>query len=154
MSKDGKIDAGESKNQLNWNEFDRGVFLINCLAVIYKDGKILIGKREDDKYIKNLSWCFPGGRPSYEDELEDYLKLEVKKKTNLDIVVKEIIFAKTYPEDRQFLSIYYLTEVVGGEEWAGEKFVELKWVEPKDIKKYFTTSIHPELYKKIMGYEK
>lgn len=136
-------------NRLNWDEFDKGIFLVNCLAVVLKDGKILIGKRENDEYIKNLSWCFPGGRPAYDDELEDYLKLEVKKKTNLDINIKKIIFAKTYPEDRQFLSIYYLAESVGGEEKAGEKFTDLKWIDPRDVKKYFTTSIHPEVYKII-----
>jgi ADP-ribose pyrophosphatase YjhB (NUDIX family) len=98
--------------------------------------------------MKELSWCFPGGRPAYYNELEDYLKSEVKKKTNLDVRVIKIVFAKTYPEDRRFLSIYYLTEPKNiGEEKAGGKFVEIKWVKPVDVKKYFTTSLHPKLLK-------
>ncbi|MCX6811779.1 MAG: hypothetical protein NT039_03755, partial [Candidatus Berkelbacteria bacterium] len=100
-------------------------------------------------YIKKLSWCFPGGRPAYSKDLEFHLISEVKKKTNLKIKVKDGIFAKTYPENRQFLSIYYLAEKISGEEKAGESFVELKWVKPNELKKYFTTSLHPELLRKI-----
>ena len=40
--------------------------------------------------------------------------------------LKKIIFAKTYPEKREFLSIYYLCEITGGIEKAGEKFIDLK----------------------------
>jgi 8-oxo-dGTP diphosphatase len=136
--------------KLNWSEFDRGVFLLNVHAVIFKGGEILIGKRENDPYIKQLTWCFPGGRPAYNDDLEDYLHLEVKKKTGLDIESERVIFAKTYPEDRRFLSIYYLSRIIGGEEKAGEKFVEIKWVKPEELKDYFTTSLHPKLYQIIV----
>jgi ADP-ribose pyrophosphatase YjhB (NUDIX family) len=136
--------------KFNWNEFDRGVFLVNALAIIYntKTKMILIGRREKDSYIKKLSWSFPGGRPAYGKDLEYYLKSEVKKKTNLDIKVKKLVFAKIYPENRKFLSLYYLTEAKNiGREKAGEKFVEIKWIKPMEVKKYFTTSIHPEIMK-------
>ncbi len=132
---------------MDWSRFDNGVYLVNVLAIIYnpKTRKILIGRREKDPHIKELTWCFPGGRPSYKEDLEFYLKEKVKKKTNLDIEVKKIVFAKTYPEKREFLSIYYLAEVMGGEEKPGDKFVEIKWIKPHEIKDYFTTSIHPKL---------
>lgn len=132
---------------MNWAQFDKGTFLVNVLGIVYnpKTRQILIGKREKDPFIKELSWAFPGGRPAYKEDLEFYLKQEVKTKTGLDIDVKKIIFAKTYPEKREFLSIYYFCEIVGGKEKTGEKFVELKWVKPTDIQKYFTTSLHPNL---------
>lgn len=130
---------------VNWNELDRGVFLVNCLGIVYnpRTKKILIGKRKDDPYIKGISWCFPGGRPAYGKDLEFYLKHEIKIKTGLDVGVRRLIFAKTYPEKREFLSLYYLCNVKGGKEKAGEKFVEIKWISPRNIQKYFTTSIHP-----------
>ena len=130
---------------MDWTQFDRGVFLLNVLGIIYnpQTKQILIGKREKDPYIEELSWTFVGGRPAYEEDLEFYLKHEIKIKTGLDVNVKKIIFAKTYPEKREFLAIYYYCEVVGGEEKPGEKFVEIKWVKPTDVQKYFTTSLHP-----------
>jgi ADP-ribose pyrophosphatase YjhB (NUDIX family) len=132
---------------MDWTQFNRGVFLLNVLGIIYNSQtkQILIGKRESDPFIKELSWCFPGGRPAYENDLEFYLKNEIKIKTNLDINVKKVIFAKTYPEKREFLSIYFYCEAINGEEKAGEKFVELKWIKPDEVQKYFTTSLHQEL---------
>ena len=134
-------------DNMEWKQFDRGVFLLNVLGIVYnpKTRKILIGRRESDPHIKELSWCFPGGRPAYEKDLEFYLKNEIKKKTGLEVDVKSVIFAKTYPENRKFLSIYYYCETVGGKEKAGEKFTEIKWIKPNEVQKYFTTSIHPKL---------
>lgn len=132
---------------MDWTQFDRGVFLINVLGIVYnpKTRQILIGKREDDPYIKELSWCFPGGRPAYDNDLELHLKHEIKIKTGLDVDVENVVFAKTYPEKREFLSIYYYCESTGGEEKSSDKFVELKWVKPSDVQEYFTTSLHPKL---------
>ena len=132
---------------MDWKQFDRGVFLLNVLGIVYnpRTRQILIGKRKNDPHIKELSWTFPGGRPAYEQDLEFNLKHEIKIKTGLNVNIKKLIFAKTYPEKREFLSIYYLCEVDGGKEKAGEKFVEIKWVKPTDVQKYFTTSLHPTL---------
>ncbi len=132
---------------MDWNQFDRGVFLVNVLGIIYdkKTKKILIGRREKDPYLKELSWCFPGGRPGYKEDIEFYLKHTIKLKTGLDVDVKDIVFAKTYPEKREFLSIYYSCEVTSGKEKAGEQFVELLWVSAKDVQKHFTTSLHPQV---------
>ncbi|MBU3904631.1 MAG: NUDIX domain-containing protein [Nanoarchaeota archaeon] len=141
---------------MDWTEFDKGVFLVNVLGIVYnpETRQILIGRREKDPYIKELSWTFPGGRPTYDKELEDSLKDEIKKKTGLDTTnIKEIVFAKTYPEKREFLSIYYLCETAGGGEKAGEKFVEIKWVKPTDVQKYFTTSLHPKLLEYLKSLE-
>lgn len=132
---------------MEWSDFDRGIFLVNVLGIVYdtKSKKILIGRREKDPYLKELSWSFPGGRPAYEEDLEAYLKKETQKKTGLDIEVRDVIFAKTYPEKREFLSIYYYCEPNGGDERSGEKFKEIKWVKPSELKDYFTTSLHPKL---------
>jgi ADP-ribose pyrophosphatase YjhB (NUDIX family) len=106
----------DEKSEVKWEEFDKGVFLVNFLGIIFdpKTKKILIGRRENDPYIPELTWVFPGGRPEYEEELEDELKKQIKIKTNLDVEPIGVIFAKSYPEKREFISIYYLCEVTGG----------------------------------------
>lgn len=140
---------------MDWKQLERGIFLVNILGIVYnpKTKKILIGRRENDPYIKKLSWSFPGGMPAYKEELEHYLKHEIKIKTGVDVEIKKIVFAKTYPEKREFLSIYYHCEAVGGKEAAGEKFVEVKWVKPTEVKKYFTTSLHPKLLEYLKSLE-
>jgi ADP-ribose pyrophosphatase YjhB (NUDIX family) len=140
---------------MDWKNFDRGVFLVNVLGIVYDPitKKILIGRRENDPYVEKLTWSFPGGRAGYEEDLEESVKEQVMKKTGLEVIVKGVIFAKTYPEDRKVLSIYYLCEPVGGKEQAGEKFAELKWVKPTEVTKYFTTSLHRRLFEYLKALE-
>jgi len=142
-------------NNINWPQFDKGVFLVNVLGILYnpETKMILIGRRENDPNIRELSWTFPGGRPSYKNDLEDCLKREIKIKTGIDVDTKQIIFAKTYPEKREFLAIYYLCEPKSGLEQAGGKFVELKWIKPTEVKRYFTTSLHPALFEYLKSLE-
>jgi len=55
-------------------------FNVIVLGVIFDPKKkmILIGKREKDKYIKDLVWAFPGGRPEYGEEIDETLKKKIK----------------------------------------------------------------------------
>jgi hypothetical protein len=72
------------------------------------------------------------------------LQYEIKENTGINVDVKQIVFAKTYPEKREFLSIYYHCEPTtpGQKELTDGNLKELKWVKPTDVGKYFTTSIH------------
>ena len=137
---------------MEWKDFDKGVFLVNCLGIIYnpKTKKVLIGRRENDPYIKKLTWCFPGGRPEYGEELDDSLVRAIKEKTNLKIKNPKIIFAKTYPEKKEFMAIYFICNTFKGNIKASNGLVELKWVDAKDLEKYFTTSFHPKLKKYLL----
>jgi len=145
--------GSSKKNLLNGKEFDKGIFLVNLLGIIFdtKTRKILIGKRKKDPHIKKLTWSFPGGRPNYNEEIDDALKRSIKEKTGFIVESLGAVFAKTYPEKREFLSIYYLCEVVKGKEKIGKNFTKLKWVKPEELEKYFTTSFHPHLKEYIMN---
>ncbi len=132
----------------DWAQFDRGVFLVNVLAIVYNPHtkKILIGLRKNDPYIKQLSWVFPGGRPGYNKELEDWVIKHVKEKTGLKVKNPRIVFAKTYPEKREFLSVYYLVTSKNSQAKPRGGLHEVKWIRPTEVKKYFTTSLHPKVY--------
>ena len=123
------------------------------LAVIYdpKNKKILLGKREKDPHVKELKWCFPGGKPNYKEELETALKNKIKNKTGYEISNLGCIFIRIAPEKRDQILIYYLCEVLGGKEKSGNDLIELKWVSPEDVEKHFTTSFHPNLKEYIMN---
>jgi len=123
-------------------------FHVILLAIIFdpKERKILIAKRgEEDEDIKNLTWQFPEGRLRKGDNIDEILKVKVKEKTGLEIENLGAVFSKVFPEKEDLLAIYYLCEVVGGKEKPANDFVELKWVKPKELEKYFRTSFHPHL---------
>ena len=132
---------------------EQRVFFPIVLGIIFdpKTKKILIGKREKDKDISKLTWSFPGGRPEHDEELEESIKREIKEETGFNTESLGVIFAKTYPEKKDLLAIYYLCEITGGKEKTGQDFIELKWVYPEELEKYFTTSFHPKLKEYILG---
>ncbi|MBS3066027.1 NUDIX domain-containing protein [Candidatus Pacearchaeota archaeon] len=123
------------------------------LGVIFdtKTRKILIGKRKKDPYIPKLTWAFPGGRLDAKGDLEKTLVKKIKQKTGYNVKSLGSIFAKTYPEKKDFLSIYYLCEATSGKQKVGKDFTELKWVKPQEMQKHFTTSFHPKLKEYIMN---
>ncbi len=134
---------------MNWSSFSRGVFLVNLLGIVWnpKTKKVLIGKREKDPHIPALTWCFPGGRPRYGKSLEKELAHQIQLKTGIRVRVGNVFFARTHPEKKEFLSIYFHCTPIGGKLKAGELFVDAKWVSPRDVKKHFTTNMHPIVWK-------
>jgi|TARA_Y100000031_G_C8119951_1_gene337697 ADP-ribose pyrophosphatase YjhB (NUDIX family) len=135
------------------NEFDKGVFVVNLLAVIYdpKKKKFLIVRRENDPHFKELSWVFPGERPDYGERLGVGIKRIIKEHVGYNVEILGEIFSKVYPEKEEFLSIYYLCEITDGEESLSDLFKESKWVAPEEIEEHFTTSFHPRLKEYLMG---
>ena len=138
----------EKNNLFNVAELQRGQFIVNVSGVVFdpKTKKIILGKRQNDPYIKGITWCFPGGRPHKGDELEDTLKREIKEKTGVKVESLGPIFARIIPERKEFLTIFYLCEPVGGKLKAGQKFVDVKWIEINELEKYHKIpKVHPKL---------
>lgn len=135
----------QKKMITDFSQFGRGVYLVNVLGIVYnpKTKKILIGRRENDPHVKELGWSFPGGRLHYDKTIEETLRYEIKIKTGIDVKVKKMILARVPKENEQFLLLYYYCETSNSQAQAGEKFVEVKWIEPKGYRHYFKTSVHP-----------
>ncbi|MEM4325751.1 MAG: NUDIX domain-containing protein [Candidatus Pacearchaeota archaeon] len=122
-------------------------FEVILLGIIFdpRTRRILIGRREGDEEVPQLTWGFPEGRLNKKEDLDYILKSRIKRKTGLVVKNLGAVFAKTYPEKRDLVGIYFLCEAIGGKLKPGDDFKELKWVKAKDLEKYFTTSFHPRL---------
>lgn len=144
----------KSKNKkLNLSKLKKGVFLSVIVGIIFdtKKRRILIGRRVNDTYIKELSWNFPGGIPNYGEDLEKFIERKIKEKTNLKVHSLGCIFAREFEEENKILLLYYLCEVVGGKERPRDDLVELKWVNPKELETYFKTSFDKRLKEYILN---
>jgi len=117
------------------------------LGVIYDPAKkkFLIGKRENDPHLPKLSWCFPGGRLKPGDKIDKALKKHIELKTGYNIKNLGTIFSEYIVEKPDLLAVYFLTEVFTGEEKPGDDIVELKWVYPEEVEKYFQTTLNTRL---------
>ena len=132
---------------------NKKIFNVIILGVVYdpKEKKILIGRRENDPNIPELTWCFPGGQLTIGKDIDKVLKVKIKEKTGLDVKNLGAIFSETYPEKKDFLVIYFLCEAVGGEKKAGGYLKEIKWVVPDEVEKHFTTSFHTRLKEYVLN---
>ena len=132
---------------------DMPKFEVITLAVIFDTAKkkILIGKRKPDPRIPELTWAFPGGRASHEEDLDQSLKKAILEKTGYKTANLGAIFAKTYPEKKDLVSVYFFCEYIEGDEKVGGDLTELKWVDPEELEDHFTTSFHPKLKEFILN---
>lgn len=122
-------------------------FEVILLAIIFDPvkKKILIARREHDDTHPNLTWFFPGPHANQTEDIDKTLKKGVKERTGYDIKNLGTIFSKTYPEKKDLLAVYFLTQVFEGEEKKGPGITDIKWISPKEIDNYFTNKFHKKL---------
>ena len=101
-------------------------------GIIYKDGKILIAKRNLQK-DQGGKWEFPGEKGETNEEA---LKREIKEELDADIEVKEYIGENEfhYPE-KDVKLIFYKAELIS----AKVKLLEhedYKWIKIEEFSKY------------------
>jgi ADP-ribose pyrophosphatase YjhB (NUDIX family) len=130
-------------------------FLVNALCIVFdsKEKKVLIGRRENDEEIPELTWSFPGARIELGDNIEEKMKKSVKEKTGYDIESLGTIYARVFTEKEDLFVTYFLCEVIGGKMQAGGSFKEVKWVKPKELEEHFTTSFPDKLKEYILDLE-
>ncbi len=131
---------------------EKGLFYITTLGIIFdtRTKKILIGRREGDPLTEELTWSFPGGSPGDGIDLERGVEIEVERKTGFKVKNLGSVFSRFFKENKKVIIIYYLCEVVGGEESVGASFKELRWVKPEELENYFTTSLDPRLMEYLL----
>jgi ADP-ribose pyrophosphatase YjhB (NUDIX family) len=65
---------------------------VGSAAIVVKDGKILLGKR--NKVNAFGKWVLPGGRVDWGESIRDTVIREVREETNLDIEPKKLVCHK------------------------------------------------------------
>ena len=128
-------------------------FKVVLLGIIYdpKRKKILIGRRENDPFVKKLEWTPPGGRVLHGEDLEVSLKAKIKEQTGLEVANLGNIFSMIPKEKKDFLLVLHLCEVVRGKEKVGGNLKEIKWVNPEELDNYFSIGYHPHLREYILN---
>lgn len=119
--------------------------------IVNQNNKVLIGQRiEKDKWVDNLTWVFPGGEIKTLDFDQEINKI-VKKETNLNIEVKNLITTRIHPDSGfksvQIVALYFYCQAKYQKIKAMQGLKTLKWVQPLDIFKYFTTSTSDDVTK-------
>lgn len=118
-------------------------------AVIFKDGKILIGLRHytEDKWKKVSVWTTPGGRCEQDETLETNLRRETVEETGIrDLVIRKYLGKVPGAKKGDTLHIF---RCITGEDpklMEPEKFEEWRWVRLQEIPENF---INPSIFQLI-----
>ena len=129
-------------------------FNVLLIGVIFDPAKkkILVMKKDGDPELGHkFTWGFPGTELNHGDDLDKKLKLRIKEKTALTVKNLGAIFSKIYPERKDYMAIYFLCEAISGTLKPWKFYKELKWVNPEDLEKLFTTSFHSRLKEYILN---
>jgi 8-oxo-dGTP pyrophosphatase MutT (NUDIX family) len=128
---------------------DLKIVPITLGIIVNESGKVLIGARKGrDEWVENLTWVFPGGKIESLDFESETIR-EIKGETGIDVKVNELIAARIHPDSGlkkvQIVALYFYCTPLTESTRAVDGLSELKWVEPLDVYKYFTTSTCDEV---------
>jgi 8-oxo-dGTP diphosphatase len=107
-------------------------------AIIEKDGKILLTKRNIEPY--KGSWVLPGGHIDLDETTEAAVVREVKEETGLDIrpeflFYQDMITPETRPQDEGHDVVLVFHTMAQGTVMINEESTEFRWLAPQDALK-------------------
>lgn len=102
--------------------------------IVLKDGKILLGKRSDDRSKSRLhgegTWSLPGGKLHFHETFEEAARRELSEETGMQGMEFEVIsVSNDMVPDAQFVSVGMLCENFEGEPrvMEPEEITEWRW---------------------------
>jgi 8-oxo-dGTP diphosphatase len=105
-------------------------------AIIVRNNKILLGKRDTNKKSYPGDWSIPGGKVKPGEKLGKALKREVKEETGINVkIVKLLSVKELFHHGHYHIVFYFKAKPISGKIKAGSDLVEVKWVSLKDINK-------------------
>ncbi len=98
------------------------------VGVIWKDGKILIGRRRDDQMLGGL-WEFPGGKQEGDESIQETISREVDEELGIKVAVGDCITVvkHAYTHFKITLHAYTCAWVEGVP--VPQSAAELRWVD-------------------------
>jgi len=126
------------------------------VAVIEKDGKILLGRKVKDRGPYPNTWLIPGGGVETGESIEEAIRREIKEETGLGVKslqkigVNEDNEPNKYGEMTHYVFHGFKVEPAGKDEITDE-FPTIEWVDIKDLGKLSHARPSIELFNKL-GY--
>jgi XTP/dITP diphosphohydrolase len=160
QEKNGCSHRGKALNQLKYylhNQYSSRHIVVP-IAIIVKDGKILVTKRNDPhRPDYHEKWEFPGGSMEFGETVKENLVREVKEETGLKIKPLEqlrplYIKGQEYPTwSYQVYLIPYICSVLGRVGKVNDaEILDLKWISPKEVNKMVFVGENKEMFKKFL----
>ncbi len=104
-------------------------------AILVKDNKYFIAKRNKDKHLGGF-FEFPGGKQDNNETLEQTVVREIKEELNIDIVVNKKLGEEHYKDDIINVHLHYFFCTIKGGEIKLNEHDDSAWVSKEEFKNY------------------
>lgn len=128
---------------------------LNLGVVLNNQGKVLLIKRVEQEKGKGktiLTWAFPGGKQRLNETRQECVEREVLSETGYKIESVREISSRFHPQFPVFI-VYHLCRLVLPNPISSPKesheIAEIRWVQPKEIKKMFKTDLDPGVSREL-----
>jgi len=105
------------------------------IAIIEREGRILIAKREEDGPLKNL-WEFPGGKIEPGETAEECVRREVFEELGLTAERVDFLCTGRYDYTRGAVELFAFRIQVRSGEPGNHHYRTMKWVKPYELDDY------------------
>ncbi len=151
---------GKALNQMKYylhNQYSSRHIVVP-VAVIVKDGKILVTKRNDPHRPEyHERWEFPGGSMEFGETVKENLAREVREETGMNVKPLEqirpiYIKGQEYPTwSYQVYLIPYVCSVIGRAGKVNDaEVLDLKWISLGDVNKMAFVGENKEMFKAFL----
>ncbi len=106
-----------------------------AVAVIEKDGKILIARRRKEDPLKD-KWEFPGGKIEGHESPEECLKREVTEELGIAVTVGEFICSSTHEYSHIAIELLVYRVRWDAGELTAHEHEEFRWINPSELTLY------------------
>ena len=104
-------------------------------AVIVKDNKYFIAKRNKDKHLGGY-FEFPGGKQDDNETLEQTVIREIKEELNVDITVDRKLGEEHYSDEKINVHLHYFFCTIIKGDILLKEHEEAAWVSKEEFNKY------------------
>ena len=104
-------------------------------AVIVKDNKYFIAKRNKDKHLGGY-FEFPGGKQDKDETLEQTVIREIKEELNVDITVDRKLGEEYYSDEKINVHLHYFFCTIIKGDIVLKEHEEAAWVSKEEFNKY------------------
>ena len=101
-------------------------------AIISKNGKILIAKRNNKGALANL-WEFPGGKVEIGENLESCLERELKEELGIKVRVGQLFDSTEFVYNGLRIRLFAFKVSALSDDFKLIEHQEIKWVELKEL---------------------
>ncbi|UCH80803.1 MAG: 8-oxo-dGTP diphosphatase MutT [Nitrospiraceae bacterium] len=110
-------------------------FIKVAAAIIEKDEKILIARRQKDDPLKD-KWEFPGGKIQEGETPEQCLKREIREELDIEIAVGDLLYSTKYKYRHIAVELFFYRTVYCEGEVKLIEHRDIRWVEKRNLRNY------------------